>query len=178
LDDLSLAERLAARDPHAMEELVHCYHSDVYRFLRHLTRRIEDAEDLAQQTLLRAVNGASRFDGRAPMRAWLMGIAFREFGRWRRRRLWLPLLADRPNPDDPFRDVVEAEALLKAIGDLSSLTRGVFLLHHVQDLSILEISAALGVPEGTVKSRLHAARAHLRILLKEEETYVIEPIQP
>jgi len=161
-----------------MEELVHRYHSDIYRFLRHLTRRVEDAEDLAQQTLLRAVNGASRFDGRAAMRSWLLGIAFREFGRWRRRRLWLPLLADRPNPKDAYRDVVEAEALLKAIGELSALTRGVFLLHHVEDLSIVEIAAALDVPEGTVKSRLHAARAHLRTLLKEEDSYVIEPIQP
>lgn len=178
MDDLTLAHRLTDRDPVAMEELVHRYHADIYRFLRHLTRRVEDAEDLAQQTLLRAVNGASRYDGRAAMRSWLLGIAFREFGRWRRRRLWLPLLADRPNPTDPYRDVVEAEALLKAIGELSALTRGVFLLHHVEDLSIVEIATTLGVPEGTVKSRLHAARSHLRTLLKEEDSYVIEPIQP
>ena len=70
MDDLTLANRLSERDPAAMEELVHRYHSDIYRFLRHLTRRVEDAEDLAQQTLLRAVNGASRFDGRAAMRSW------------------------------------------------------------------------------------------------------------
>jgi len=178
LDDLTLAARLTERDPAAMEELVHRHHADIYRFLRHLTRRVEDAEDLSQQTLLRAVQGASRYDGRAAMRTWLLGIAFREFGKWRRRRLWLPLLADRPSPGDPYRDVVEAEALLKAIGELSPLTRGVFLLHHVEELSILEISSALSVPEGTVKSRLHAARAHLRTLLEEGEPYVIEPIQP
>jgi len=176
VDDLKLAERLSRREPAAMEELVHRYHADIYRFLRHLTRRVEDAEDLAQQTLLRAVNGASRYDGRAPMRAWLFGIAFHEFGRWRRRRLWLPLIGDRPSPGNPYQKVEDAEVLLKAVSELSSLVRGVFLLHYVEDLSILEISAALGIPEGTVKSRLHAARTHLKTLLKEDENYVVEPV--
>lgn len=159
-----------------MEEVVQRYHADVYRFLRHLSRSVDDAEDLAQQTLVRAIEGASRFDGRAPLKAWLLGIAFREFTKWRRKRLWLPLLADRPNPTDPYKNFEDAEALLKAIAKLSPLTRAAFLLHHVEDLSLVEVAATLNIPEGTVKSRLHAARAHLRTLLKEEESYVVEPI--
>src|SRR5207302_11450263 len=88
LDELELARKLSRGDHAAISRLVDVYHAPVYRFLKHLARHAEDAEDLAQQTLLRALRGAGRFDGRSSMRAWLMGIAFHEFTRWKRKRLW------------------------------------------------------------------------------------------
>lgn len=161
------------RDPVALELLVARHHVPIYRFLRHLTRRVEDAEDLTQATIMRAVNGAGRYDGRAPMRTWLLAIAFHEYGRFRRRRLWLPLMTDRPAKDE-FGRVHDGEVLLAALAKLPEASRAVFLLHHVEELPVAEIAQALGIPEGTVKSRLFAARERLRTLLGEEDTHAAE----
>lgn len=173
MDDLELARRIESRDPVALELLVERHHVPVYRFLRHMTRRNEDAEDLAQATFLRAISAAHRYDGRAPLRTWLYAIAYREYGRFRRRKLWLPLLSDRPAADR-FGKIHEGEALLGALARLPEGLRTAFLLHYVEELPLAEVAAALGIPQGTVKSRLHAARARLRTLLGEEEKYVSE----
>jgi len=173
LEDLTLARRVQERDPVAIELLVSRHHAPVYRFLRHLTRRVEDAEDLTQATILRAVKAAARYDGRASMRTWLMAIAFHEYARFRRRRLWLPLMTDRPARDE-FGRIHDGEALLAGLAKLPEASRAVFLLHHVEELPVAEIAQALGIPEGTVKSRLFAARERLRTLLGEEETNATE----
>jgi RNA polymerase sigma-70 factor (ECF subfamily) len=167
LTDAELAKGLSNRDPSAMDELVAQYHRDVYRFLRHLTRHSQDAEDLAQQTLIRALDRADRFSGTGTFRSWLLGVAYREFTGWKRKRFWLPLLGDRTDPNDAFARFDESEALLAAMAKLPDPTRAVFLMHYVEDLSVLDISRALAIPEGTVKSRLHSARNSLRTELKE-----------
>ncbi|MEI8282306.1 MAG: sigma factor, partial [Armatimonadota bacterium] len=94
MDDLTLARKIHEREAIALDLLVDRHHSALFRFLGQLTRNQHDAEDLTQQTLMRAILGAAKFDGRASLRAWLLGIAFHEFTRHRRRRVWLPILAD------------------------------------------------------------------------------------
>ncbi|HWA81983.1 MAG TPA: RNA polymerase sigma factor [Fimbriimonadaceae bacterium] len=177
MDDLELAKRLAAGDHEAIDRLVDKHHASIYRFLRQLARHAEDAEDLAQQTLMRALKGAERFDGRAGLRPWLLGIAFREFTKWRRKRLWLPLTVDRPQPGDDYERLLEADALLDALGRLPEGVRATFLMHYVEGLSLREIAEGLAIPEGTVKSRLHAARSRLSSLLEEEVPYATKPCQ-
>lgn len=168
MDDLELSRWLAVREPRAMGLLVERYHPDAYRFLRHLTRHRQEAENLAQQTLVRAIENAETYSGTGSFRSWIMGIAYREFTTWRRRRLWLPLLGDRPDAADPFTPIADAEALLSALGRLPTETRALFLLHYVEEIPLAELAIALNIPEGTVKSRLHTARQKLRTLLKEE----------
>ncbi|HVT13809.1 MAG TPA: RNA polymerase sigma factor [Fimbriimonadaceae bacterium] len=177
MDELELAKRVSAGDHQAIDQLVETHYASIYRFLRHLTRHVDDAEDLAQQTLIRALRGAERFDGRAKLRPWLLGIAFREFTKWRRRRLWLPLTADRPKPGDDYQRLLEADALLDALGQLPEGFRATFLMHYVEGLSLREVAESLAIPEGTVKSRLHAARAQLSSLLEEEVPYATKPCQ-
>jgi len=174
LEEPEFLEKIKQGDPGAVDAMVVRYHPDVYRFLRHLSRHPQEAEDLAQATFLRAIARVETYAGKAPLRSWLLGIAYREFTRWRRRRLWLPLLGDRLSPGDPYSDLAEAEALLSALSRLPESLRATFLLHHVEELSIAEIAVSLDIPEGTVKSRLHTARARLRALLREEENYVPE----
>lgn len=157
-----------------MEALALRYHADVYRFLRHLTRHVQEAEDLAQATFVRVFARIDTYAGKAPLRNWILGVAYREFTGWRRRRLWLPLLGDSAATRDPFHELAEAEVLLDAIARLPIALRATFLMHHVEEVSIAEIAAILAIPEGTVKSRLHTARARLRISLTEEENYVPE----
>lgn len=175
MNDSTLAERIAQRDPVALEELVHRYHPDVYRFLHHLTRHCQEAEDLAQQTLLKAIANISKYSDRGVFRSWLLGVAYREFTTWRRRRLWLPLTVDQPSTEDPYSRLADAQALLAAISKLPLCTRAVFLMHYVEDVPVLEIAETLRLPEGTVKSRLHSARTRLRTYLKEETPNVPEP---
>jgi RNA polymerase sigma-70 factor (ECF subfamily) len=118
--------------------------------------------------MIRAVESAARYTGAGSFRSWLFGIAYREFTMWRRKRLWLPLMGEHPDPIDPFSRIAEAEALLSALHRLPAPTRALFLLHYVEETPIAEIAASLGIPEGTVKSRLHTARTKLQTFLKEE----------
>lgn len=178
MDDVELAKRLAAGDHGAVDLLVDAHHASIFRFLRQLTRHVDDAEDLAQQTLMRALKGADRFDGRAGLRPWLLGIAFREFTKWRRKKLWLPLTIDRPNPGDDYERLLEADALLDALSRLPEGVRAAFLMHYVEGLSLREVGESLAIPEGTVKSRLHTARTQLSSMLEEEVPYAANPCKP
>ncbi|NUR05209.1 MAG: sigma-70 family RNA polymerase sigma factor [Streptomyces sp.] len=141
-----------------------------------LTAQPADAEDLVQDTLLRAYRSVDRFDGRHP-RAWLLTIMRNaEVNRHRRRR---PHLLDDPDTDldrlavaDPqaapeelvigevFDEVVDA-----AFAELPDKHRQVVRLVDVDGLSYGEAAQLLGVPEGTVMSRLHRARKRIRIRL-------------
>ena len=141
-----------------------------------LTAQPADAEDLVQDTLIRAYQAAHRFDGRHP-RAWLLTIMRRaEANRHRRRR---PYLLDEPGtqaepqvaglassaratPEDivvgeEFDEVVDA-----ALAALPLKHRQVLVLVDVNGLSYAEAAQLLGVPAGTVMSRLHRARKSIR----------------
>jgi RNA polymerase sigma-70 factor (ECF subfamily) len=123
------------------------------RAARGLTRNNADAEDLAQETMLRAYRASDRFDGRHP-RAWLLTIMRNtHINSHRRRRP--QLLRD---PDTPEFDT-EIE---RALTDLPEAFRAVVDLVDIGGLSYAEAAAALGVPTGTVMSRLHRARRRIR----------------
>jgi RNA polymerase sigma-70 factor, ECF subfamily len=171
LDDLEFARKLAERHEAAVRRLIDDYHSPVFRFLRQLTGRQEDAEDLTQQTFIRILATANRYDGRAPFRSWLYRYAINEYKRWRRRRVWLPLSPELPSGGDPIENVLDARLLLDGLSRLSIEHRTAFLLHYVEGLSLDEIAAATRIPAGTVKSRLYHARNQLRSHLGTEEIY-------
>jgi RNA polymerase sigma-70 factor (ECF subfamily) len=143
-----------------------------------LTSQPADAEDLVQETLLRAYRSADRFDGRHP-RAWLLTIMRNaEVNRHRRRR---PHLLDDPDADltrlsvapdgapptpeevvvgEQFDEVVDA-----AFTALPRQHQQVVRLVDVDGLTYAEAARLLGIPEGTVMSRLHRARKRIRIRL-------------
>lgn len=179
MDDLALTAAIAKKDQAAARLLFERYFDSLYRFLRQLSRHADDAEDLTQLTLIRVVRNAGRYDGRVPLRSWIYAIAFREYGRWRRRRLWLPLPRDLFAKHDLAEATINSTLLLDALEKLSPAHRVAFLLHYVEGLSIEEVAAIQNAPEGTVKSRLHFARSHLKGLLEKEEFYVVtEPSRP
>ena len=142
------------------------------RVARSLTGNDADAEDLVQDTLIRAHNGIDRFDGRHP-RAWLLTILRNaHVNRHRRRRPILlrdpDLTFDRasqaagPERTDAFVDLELDAELSRALGRLSEPFRLVVELVDIQGLSYAEAAEVLGIPPGTVMSRLHRARARLR----------------
>lgn len=140
---------------------------DLFRFLRQLTRQREAAEDLTQQTFVRAIKGLERFEGTCSMRTWLHRIAYREYLRWRKReRLLAPLAPWMRTTRKDIESVDDADRLMRALDQLPSALREAFLMFEVQDLQVEEIADITHCPIGTVKSRLHHARVKLREALQ------------
>ena len=144
----------------------------LYRVALSLTDAAADAEDLVQETLLRAYRGLSSFDGRHP-RAWLLTILRNtHLNRSRRRRPHL--LRDpeavlthggpdaAPGPEAMVVDVSFDATVALAVKALPEKMRTVVQLVDVDGLSYQEAASTLGVPVGTVMSRLHRARSRIR----------------
>ena len=145
------------------------------RVARALTGSWSDAEDLVQETLVRAYRAADRFDGRHP-RAWLLTILRNTNANLHRRQRpslvedWAVLGETRPAFDSrPPQPADEAAMdrrldarLERAVLDLDPRFRQVLMLVDVDQLTYAEAAQAVGVPVGTVMSRLHRARARVR----------------
>ena len=167
--EVLLMGRIAAGEDAAAREMLAVNLDALYRFVRHALGRAEGAEDVVQATLVRAYAAAGRFDGRASLRTWLFAIAWREVGRWRRRRAWLPIIGDR-GALSPGIAAVEQDAWVEAaLAVLTPPLRTAFALVHVEEISIAEAAEILEIPEGTVKSRVHAAKARLRTYLEKQD---------
>ena len=155
--------RLKQMEPEALDAWVNDHTDDLFRFMRQLTRQRETAEDLTQQTFVRALKGLSSFEGTCSMRTWLHRIAYREYIRWRKKhRLLAPLTPWLRASQKEIVKIDEADQLLRALDKLPPALREAFLMFEVQDLSIEEIAEVTRSPIGPEKSRLHHARATLR----------------
>ncbi len=166
--DKWLVQRILSGDKAAGERFVAEHYAAIYRFLRNLTGSKEEAEDLTQQTFLRAWEALSRYRGDASLSTWLHAIAYHEYTHWRRaQREHAPLEEAVEVQDEQAEQNLEAVLVRWAIQRLSPEHREVFVLHYVQGFSINEIARILGIPAGTVKSRLFFARLRLQALLSE-----------
>ena len=139
----------------------------------------DDAVELAQETFIRAFQNLAGFEGRSSFSTWLYRIASNLAIDWRRRETRYVVahgeeaeseLRKIPSGEgDSFRSLVRDETSRKVREALKELTpehREVILLREMEGLSYEEISEILNCPKGTVMSRLHYARSHLRSLLK------------
>jgi RNA polymerase sigma-70 factor (ECF subfamily) len=135
-----------------------------------MTRNAHDAEDLVQETLLRAYRAFEGFTPGTNIRAWLYTIlhrartdAFRKAGR----SLKTVELEGEGPPVPPPQDALASggEDLSRALESLPEVFRTAVVLRDVEDFSYEEIARILDVPVGTVMSRIHRGRAHLRTLL-------------
>ena len=142
-------------------------HADfVYRSLQHLGVPEADLEDVLQEVFVVVHRRLGSYDGSSRLTTWLFGICLRLASRHRRRgRLWLRCHADSESEPDPSGSpekscsAREARALLdRALAGLSLQHRAVFVLFEVEGQSGPEIAELLGIPVGTVHSRLHVAR--------------------
>ena len=173
-DESALIRAAQGGDQAAFGDLVRRYQRAVYRVAYGLTRNPSDADDLAQETFVRAYRAIGRFRVGEPMFPWLSRIvtnlAFTMFrGRKRRPETPLePLLeAGRQwgTDDDPEEDTARRERevhLQEAFGQLKPEHQKVLVLRVVEDLSYEQIAVSLRMPVGTVMSRLSRARAELK----------------
>ncbi len=134
------------------------------------------AEDLYQETWLRAYTRLPQYDSARPFEPWLTGICVNAFRDEQRKRKLSPFFngfqsnedkeqALNSQPDSPAEDYSDLHA---AIDRLPSKLRTTVILHYFHDLDQIHTAAALGVPVGTVKSRLNQARKLIRKELEHE----------
>jgi RNA polymerase sigma-70 factor (ECF subfamily) len=178
-DEATTAWALAARggDPDATDRFVRSLHRDVVRYVAHLSADPQAADDLAQDTFLRALGSLHRFEGRSSARAWLLSIARRaviDSHRYAAARPRLcdtddwTLMAERAQPTGlpGFDDGI---ALLDLLDALPDERREAFVLTQLVGLPYAEAAEMSDCPVGTVRSRVARARATLVELLTEAE---------
>lgn len=176
MDELNALARAAAHgDRAALTELIRATQHDVWRLCAHLVDPAA-ADDLAQETYLRAVPALGRFRGDAPVRAWLLTIA---------RRVCAAEIKSRQRARDAAARVAANLQAAGTVGDsglsaeLSGLLlsldpdrRAAFVLTQVLGCSYAETASICGVPVGTIRSRIARARADLdRILIGEHSPH-------
>lgn len=174
--DEALMRRVADNDMVAFAELARRYQQPLYRFACRMLGDAADAEDMVQETLLRIYQARTRFRPDATFKPWAFRIAAnqcRDRLRWRRRRREAPLEAAAGRASGLADPVAEAatheleDRLAQAIAALPEKHRAVFLMARYEDMPYEDVANALGIPVGTVKSRMNKA---VRLLLAALET--------
>jgi RNA polymerase sigma-70 factor (ECF subfamily) len=128
-----------------------------------------DAEDAVQEAFVTAIRRRREFARVNNPEAWLRTVAMNRVRRgWRHAAVVRRFQAAVPGPQNPVEAGPEHVALVAALAALDEDQRKVVVLHHLADLGTGDIALELGIPEGTVKSRLARARANLSELLGEE----------
>jgi len=178
-EDRELIRRCLEGDERAYRELITRYRRPVYSLALRMVRVAEDAEDLTQETFVRMFRALERYDPARPFGAWLHTITARlAIDMIRRRRVRTVPLQVRDADTDEERtldvedpglgpDVLashaeEERAARDLIDALPAHYRVVVAMRHQQDMSYEEIAEALHLPIGTVKARIHRARALLK----------------
>jgi RNA polymerase sigma-70 factor (ECF subfamily) len=179
-EDAVLVRKAQQGDMDAFESLVRKYQQRVYALCRRLTGAHQSADDLAQETFIKAYFALARFDAQWPLYPWLRRIALNSGlnylkARKRERPLLEGTLGARRTPfsapaDGPEERLERAEfdaRFERAVASLSADQRSVFVLRFHESMSYEEISRTLDLPIGTVMSRLNRARQKLKSLLTD-----------
>jgi RNA polymerase sigma-70 factor (ECF subfamily) len=178
--DAALVERCLAGEADAFRHLVERYQADVYSTALRIVRRPEDAEDITQDTFLRAFRALKRYDTGRPFGAWLFTIATRlciDFHRRHRAKTisltqpeegsaeeerTIDLVDPGDRPDEETERSELARRLEQLVMELPPDARAAILLRHQHDMAYEDIARALGAPLGTIKARIHRARLALK----------------
>lgn len=167
--EVTLVGRARKSDESAFERLVATALPKVLGMSRRMLRDDQDAWDVAQDAFVKAWTRLDEFRGDAAFSTWVCGIASRlAIDRIRARRRESDsevddaLGSDRPGPDRVTEERSLAAAIGCAVAGLPEAERSVFTLHEESGMKYREVASALGIPIGTVMSRLHSARTRLQ----------------
>ena len=178
LEDAQLVDRVKNGDVSAYEELMHRHQALAQRVAYLACGSASEAEDAVQEAFVKAYYALDRFREGAEFRPWLLAIVTNEARNRARasgRRARLALRAGEVRPSDgaaPSSEeavlaYAERQRLLDALEELSEEDRSVISMRYLLELSEQETAEALGVPKGTVKSRLSRALGRLRTRMNE-----------
>jgi len=186
--DAALASAVAAGDEQAVRELLRRHNQRLFRTARAILRDDAEAEDAVQEAYLKAIRAIGSFRGDAKLSTWLTRIVANEALerlRKRKRAEVVPLEPDVERayeanaeaPETPEVSAMRAQTrriVERRIDALPEAFRTVFVLRVVEEMTVEETSAALGVPDATVRTRLFRARSLLRESLARELDIAIE----
>lgn len=184
IEDKQLVEQSSSGDREAFRGLVDRYQGKLLRLVTQLVRSREDAEDIVQESFVKAYLSIDSFRGQSSFYTWLYRIAFNmaiDFKRKVSRRGGdsAPLedvdttkniytVQTIESPSDVVSRKEQAELISKALHELSEEHRTVIVLREIDGLSYEEIAKVMGISKGTVMSRLHYARKKMQTALKDE----------
>src|ERR1700675_3982972 len=178
-DEGSLVASAKAGDISAFETLVGRYERKIFRLAQNITQNREDAEDVMQESFLKAYEHLDGFQGNSRFYTWLVRIAVNQaLMKLRKRRPNVVSIDEEvntgedlipreiedwgPSPEDRYKKTELSDILSEVIGDLDPSFRIVFQLRDIEELSTEETAEALGLSVPAVKSRLLRARLKLR----------------
>ena len=193
LDDDALLRRIRAGDRDGFTDLMRRFNRRLYRVARSVLRDDAEAEDAVQDAYLQAYRALPTFRGESALGTWLTGIVVNAALMCQRKTGRLAEVIelgadvgsdDAPQPRDQLDEPAQPElAALRAqtrrlietgIDKLPAAFRTVFVLRAVEELTVEETAATLGIPEATVRTRYFRARAMLREALAREIDFAIE----
>jgi RNA polymerase sigma-70 factor (ECF subfamily) len=174
--DQQLIVRILAGDPEGAALLIRRYGAPLSRVLLHAGARPDDLDDLLQETWIRVVRSAARYDPMQPFSGWLFTIAMNRFRTRAARsaedsRRYEPLencttsAAPAASAHTTLEAAERAARVRGLVAALPPRLADAVLLRYFEELSEKEAAAVMGIPVGTVKSRLHTAISRLRIEL-------------
>ncbi|GAB4271191.1 MAG: sigma-70 family RNA polymerase sigma factor [Pararhodobacter sp.] len=160
-----LVQRIAGGDKQALAALYRAFEKPVYKFIVSRLNDPHEAADILHDVFMDIWRVAASFEGRSQVRTWIFGIAYRKVIDLHRRRGRVTVTDDVPETGDPaeaadagYAAKQEAEHLAYCIGRLSDDHRSAISLAFYEDMTCAQIAEVAGVPEGTIKSRLHHAK--------------------
>lgn len=171
--DELIVVRCQLGEPEAFDDLIARWHSPLWQYIRRMTGRDDEAQDILQDVWLRVIRGIARMRDGSRLRGWLFGITRRVLMDRLRRQYAVPPASEVNTDDlaaesDPSDREASLEALDAVIEALPFIEREMLTLFYLRDLSLAEIADALDIPIGTVKSRLFRARRIARALMQKE----------
>ncbi len=179
-DESAVVARARTGDALAFTELVNKYENSIFRLARHITQSAEDAEDVLQETFLKAYEHLDEFQGHSKFYTWLVRIAVNQsLMKLRKRRTDKSVSLDETfdtgeenltreiavwedNPEQTYSREEIRDILDRAVESLPPIFRTVFALRDIEELSTEETAAILNLSVPAVKSRLLRARLRLR----------------
>jgi RNA polymerase sigma-70 factor (ECF subfamily) len=198
LDDRALVERARKRDGAAVQLIMQRHNRRLFRVARGVLHDDAEAEDVVQETYVRAFTHLDGFRGEAQLSTWLTRITLNEaLGQLRRRRITVGLkdidaindqgearviyLPSVRQDSDPEAAALQAEVgrlLERAVDQLPDHFRVVFMLRDIGEMSVEETASHLGLRPETVKTRLHRARCLLRQTLDRTLSSAVSDVFP
>ncbi len=188
MDTSLLVERARAGDQSAFDALVRAHERQVFNLAWRLTGNYHDANDVAVDAFIRVYQGLGSYRGDASFSTWLHRVVVNTYLDFRKRKQNRPMISleetvsrggedayerqiedPNPGPDELLVQKAESEILQRAIDRLPEDRRILVVLYHFGEQGYEEIASILGIPIGTVKSRLNRARLALRDILANHQ---------
>lgn len=178
--DLSWLASAQKGDTDAFTQMVETFQRPVFNLCYRMLGNVEEAEDAAQETFLRAYRSIKRYDNSRPFPTWLMSIAAHYcIDQIRKRRMkmvpiedlgYVELSDEAPGPEQSMSRSEEQRMVHGLLNELSPVDRAAVVMYYWYDFSYEEIADALSLTESAIKSRLHRARRDMaKMMLDQRE---------